>query len=162
MVRKNLFAILFLALAIMTCQSADSSRTVVTSSEADKAAVSEALEQYVEKWNAEDLDGIMALMADDVVALPPGYPAIIGKKALRSDNEQFFSKNTEIWKPTIEYIEVSGDLAFVRAKELLTTTPKDSSETKTLIGKGIYIFRRGEDGSWRCVIDIWNSNKPND
>ena len=162
MIRKNLFAILVFAMAIMALQSADSSRIVATSSEADKAAVSEALEQYVEKWNASVLNAIMVLMADDVVALPPGNPAIIGKEALRSANEQFFLKNTEIWKPTIEYIEVSGDLAFVRSKELLTTTPKDGSETKTLIGKGIYIFRRGEDGSWRCVIDIWNSNQSND
>ena len=53
-------------------------------------------------------------------------------------------------------------LTFVRAKVLTTTTPKDGSETKTLIGKGIYIFRRWEYGSWRNIIEIWNSNKPND
>ena len=160
--RLLLSTLLLLALAIMACQSDDLSRTVATSSEADKAAVREVFEQSVEKWNANDLDGLMAFIADDVVQMPPGRSTIDGKEALRSDWEKFLSENSDKWEPTIEDIEVSGDLAFVRIKELETTTPKDGSETKTLIGKGISIYRRGEDGSWRNVIEIWNSNESND
>jgi uncharacterized protein (TIGR02246 family) len=162
MIRKNIFVMLVLTLVMMSCQSADTSRTTALSTKADEASVREVFEQSVEKWNAIDLDGLMAFIADDYVLLPPGRLEIVGKEALRASWDQFLSENTSTLKTSIEDIEISGDLAIVRIKELVTTIPKDGSETTTFNGKRIFIYRRGTDGSWKMIIDIWNNNEPKD
>lgn len=163
MLRKNWVAILFLTIVITACRpaekSADSSSATATSTQTDEAAIKQVFRQFVDKWNAADLDGVMATMADNFVEMPPGNPMIIGKEPLRSSYEQFLSKNSYMWKATIESIEMSGDLAIVRDSFTESWTPNDGSETKTVIGKGMKIFRRGADGSWRMVNNIWNANE---
>jgi len=106
--------LLLLALAIIACQpaeeSAKSSPAMATSTQADEAAVKQVFRQMVEKWNAADLDGLIAFFADDYVQMPPGRPEIVGKKALRAAWDQFLSENTHTLKTSIEDIEISGDL----------------------------------------------------
>jgi uncharacterized protein (TIGR02246 family) len=164
--RLFLSMLLFLTLTNLGCrpaeESAKSSPATATSTQTDEAAIRQVHRQLEEKWNAADLDGVMTYIADDVVQMPPERPIIVGKEALRSDWEKFFSENTDIWKPSIEYIEISGDLAVVRASGTESWTPKDGGETTTSVGKAIRVFRRGTDGSWKMFIEIWNPNKPNE
>jgi uncharacterized protein (TIGR02246 family) len=157
--------LLFLALAIMACQpaeeSADSSPATATSTQADEAAIKQLYKQMEEKWNAADLDGWMAIYADDIVQMAPGRPATVGKEVLSSGYKKFLSEYTDTWKVLIEHIEISGDLAIVRDSGTDSWTPKDGGETTTYIGKGLRVFRRGVDGSWKMIIEIWNPNEPN-
>ena len=163
---KLLLSVMFFTLAIIACQpteeSAKSSPATATSTQADETAIQMVYKQYVDKWNAADLDGVMAYIADDFVHLPPGDLANVGKEAIHSRWEQYLAENISRWESSIEYIEISGNLAFVRDSGKGSSTPKDGGETKTSVEKGVHIFRRGADGSWKIVIEIWNSNKAND
>lgn len=157
MIRKNLFAIFVLALVMVACQSTDPSRTTATSTQDDETAIRQLFGQMIEKWNADDLDGFMAHVADDVVQMPPGQPAVVGKEALHSAYEGFVSAYDDTWEPSIEHIEISGDLAIVQSVYTQSWTPINGGRTTTYSGKDIHVFRRGADGSWEMIIEIWNA-----
>lgn len=166
MLRKNLIVYLFLTIVMIACQpaeeSGESATVPETSNQADEAAIRKVFKQMEETWNAADLEALMAFIAEDVVQMPPNRPTIEGKEALRSDWENFLSENTDIWKPSIEHIEVSGNLAVVRRRGTESWTPKTGGETITQAGKGITVFRRGSEGSLKMILEIWNAREPVD
>jgi ketosteroid isomerase-like protein len=42
----------------------------------------------------------------------------------------------------------------------LTMTPAGATEATTERLKGVHIYRRGADGSWKMTLDVWNSDAP--
>ncbi len=56
-------------------------------------------------------------------------------------------------------VTVAGDWAIERYVGTVMMTPKAGGETITETIKGIHIYRRQPDGSWRIAQDIWNSNE---
>ena len=155
-----LSTLLLLALAIIACQpAAESTDSSVTSTQVDEAAIKLVDRQYVDKWNDTDVDGMLEYVADDVVIMGPEEPASVGKEAMRSSYKQWLAENISTWEVSIENIEISGNLAFVRISGTGSNTPKDGGDTKTNVEKGIHVFRRTLDGSWKMIIEIWNSNE---
>ena len=153
---KYLFILIVLTLGNIACQSNNSTRTTVTSIQDDEIAIRQLYNQIEENWNSGNMDKIMANIADDVVQMPPGQPVVVGKEALRSVYGQFLSRNTDIWEPLIEQIVISGDLAIVRNSSTESSTPKEGGNTTTISLKTIHVFKRGIDGSWKMIIEIWN------
>ncbi len=160
MVHLRWSSLLLLVVFIAGCRPAEEaappSSEATVSSEADEDAIRALLRDVEQKWNAADLDGVLAHYADDVVLMPPDRDEIVGKDALRLFWSTFMEANTGNWKPTIKHIEVSGDLAFARLGFVETATPKDGGDTTTDVGKAISMYRRGADGAWRTILEIWN------
>jgi ketosteroid isomerase-like protein len=53
----------------------------------------------------------------------------------------------------------SGDLAYISyAYELSVPAPQGASITEA--GKDISIFKKGADGAWKLVVDMWSPNGP--
>lgn len=119
----------------------------------------EAVEQVIETWNSaanrNDLDGVLALVADNLEMIPPGELPARGEEAravLRGFLEPFeLSLNGH----TLELL-ISGDLAVRRYEYELSLTPKAGGATETHAGQGIHVLQRMPDGSWKFVKDIWN------
>ncbi len=152
--------LLLLVLLIVGCRPVEDAATLpseaTVSPEVDEADLRALLQDVEEKWNTADLDGVLTHYADDVVLMPPDRDEIVGKDALRLFWDAFMEANTGTWKPTIEHVEVSGDLAFARLGFVETATPKAGGEAVTDVGKSVSIYRRGADGSWRTILEIWN------
>jgi ketosteroid isomerase-like protein len=36
----------------------------------------------------------------------------------------------------------------------------DGSSTHQDRGKGVHVYRRHEDGAWKLIMDVWNSDSP--
>ncbi len=162
MARNFLSTILFLTLLIPACQPAAEPAEEAPSTEADEAAIRESMQRIVEKWNAADLEGMLAEFTQDLVIMPPEAPAISGKEAVYTVGKVFLEQNSSVWDFTIEDVQISGDLAFVRGEQTMSTTEKESGETEEGEGKGVFIFRRESDGTWKGVIEIMNSNEADD
>jgi ketosteroid isomerase-like protein len=52
------------------------------------------------------------------------------------------------WQGTSERLEEFRESAF--------TVPTPEGGLDTLRGQGVVVWRRGDDGRWRCAVDIWN------
>lgn len=57
-------------------------------------------------------------------------------------------------------IEVVGDRAIERYRGEMKLTPKVGGEGIEVKVKGIHIYQRQSDGSWRMSQDIWNTDSP--
>jgi len=88
---------------------------VVPSTEADEEAIRELLRKNDEAMTSGDPDGVAALYTDDAVEMGQNRPAIFGKSAIHALEERFLSANHAEVRTTVDKIQVSGDLAVVRA-----------------------------------------------
>ena len=117
------------------------------------------------EWSAaaqtRDVEKILAFWADDAVVLPPGRPAVSGKAAIREYVvESFRIPGFGIsWKAESAVVSGSGDLAYLRESNRVTFTGPDG-KAAAVEGKAITVWKKGTDGVWRCVADIWNDDSP--
>jgi uncharacterized protein (TIGR02246 family) len=119
-----------------------------------------AHEEYLIAINANDLEGVLAMLTDDAVYLPPHEPAVSGKEAIRPWLEGYFAAFRTHWdKETLELV-ASGDWAIEYAAERVSDTPIGGGEALEDVCKGLIIYRRQADGRWKVARDMWNSDVP--
>ena len=114
--------------------------------------------KFAASFIAADSDGFLASITEDMVIMPPDEPPVTGHDTIRAWLEGFFAA----YKTDLEYtgsdVSVAGDVAFEAYAFRWTLTPVDGTEPIKQTGKGVYVFRRQADGSWRVARDIWNYN----
>ena len=114
-------------------------------------------------WSAlsaegKDIDKILSYWAEDAVVIPPGQPVVKGKEALRKFVEESFKIPgfSISWKSSEVKLSPDGKLAYLYAENM--TTINDSTGNKiSMPGRGYSIWRKEPDGSWKCVVDIFNN-----
>ena len=111
---------------------------------------------WEEAYNAGDVDGVVAVHAEDAVVMPPGFPAVVGIDAVRADAEAFFSEYSTDHAMKIQNILVEGDIAIEWAEYTDILTPKAGGDPIEDAGKHIVVYRRGDDGDWKILKAIWN------
>ena len=151
---KTLFSIVatLLVLAISGCAPQ-------VDVEADAAAVRSAFDEATAALNPGGGD-IVDLDTEDAVIMYAGELAAIGKEAIRAREQAFRDQATFEETRSVDEVVVSGDWAFVRWAGTGTVTPKDGGEPSEFNRKGITIFQRQPDNSWKIARVIWNSNLP--
>lgn len=130
----------------------------------------EAEKQFLLRRDAEwskaasegrDVEHILSFWTDDAVVLPPGLPPVSGKPALRDYVEASlripgFNIN---WVSTEVNISPDGNLAYIFSDNTITMNgPEDTPVTTT--GRAVTIWRKEQDGEWRCAVDVWNAGPP--
>jgi uncharacterized protein (TIGR02246 family) len=127
---------------------------------ADLDAIHALIEEMKQADMSGDIEGLVAHSTDDVVSMPPGLPAIVGKDDLRAYYEAAFSQlSIEALEMTPEETHVAGDWAFSRGKFEETVVPSEG-EPFDVVGKFLFIFHREADGSWKTARMIGNMDTP--
>lgn len=109
---------------------------------------------------ARDLERILSYWTDDAVVLPPGFPAVVGKAALR----EYVKASLQIpgfkltWTSSDVMFSPDGNLAYMFGRNAVTMNAQNGKPITTE-GRGVTIWRREVDDQWRCVVDIWNAEK---
>lgn len=162
------------SLSIFACAPADerpgtdeAAATQAASAEhadAQASSAEEAIRQLTADYEAAiaagDLEGFVALFTDDAVIYPPDQPPVRGKEDLRETSKPFFDRLEMEETITYENLKVADDWAAGWYRYTWVTRPKDGGETSTEEGKGVALFRRLTDGSWKWRLSAWNRNDP--
>ena len=141
-------------LVVGVCASA------LAQTEDDIAAINEVYNQATLACGTGDVELYLSLFTEDVVAMAPGGPAVIGKAELRPIMEGLFGLFDLGLPYTVDEVEVPGDWAFVRSRFQYSVTPKEGGETTTSPGSELDILKRQADGSWKIYIESWNYDVP--
>lgn len=104
--------------------------------------------------NTGDVTGIADHLADDIVLMPPGAPPIVGKKAVV---EGLTGERDYDVVQKSEGLFISGNLAVDRITVTGSRDPTAGDDSMDVDFKGIDVYRRDVDGTWKCVIAIWNT-----
>ena len=106
-----------------------------------------------------DVEAILSYWTDDAVVLPPGFPAVTGKTALR----EYIQGGLQIpgfnitWSSRDVVFSPDGDLAYMFSENRVTMNGADGKPATTT-GHAVTIWRREPNGEWRCAVDIWNAS----
>ena len=124
---------------------------------ADVAAIEAVRAQEVAAITSGDTS--LAYLTDDAVVMPPGAPQVAGKAALRNWMREFMAAVT-IQAATYDQstITVAGDWAIEHYTGTVTMMPASGGAAMTESMKGIHVYRRGADGTWKMAMDVWNTD----
>ena len=125
--------------------------------EPDVHAVAEALRAAV---NAGDVTAILACWAPDGVLQPPHHPAVQGHAAIAEYFRNVFAARRLTFTFTASTVTVLGDVALERLSYTAIVVSLVSRGKTEDVGKGLHVYSRQLDGSWKLTQDIWNSDLP--
>jgi uncharacterized protein (TIGR02246 family) len=127
----------------------------------NEAAIRRLDAAWVKAAASKDSDAWVAFYADNATVLPPNEKALTGKAAVRRSIGEFLSlPNLQLsWEPTKVEVARSGDLAYLYGAYSMTMTD-ERGKPVTDFGKNVEIWKKQSNGSWRCIVDTWNSDLP--
>jgi len=102
----------------------------------------------------------MAGLTEDHLTMAPNGPTPPDNTVLaewhRTRVEQFAFESDF----TTDKVRVFGDIAIERWSSDMRLMPREGGEDVVDSTKGVWIWQRQEDGSWKLLWSIWNSNLP--
>jgi ketosteroid isomerase-like protein len=106
----------------------------------------------------QDIDHILSFWTNDAIVMPPGFPSIVGKDALRHyvENSLQIPGFQISWKSSDVEFSLDGNLAYMFSQNEVSMNGKDGNSF-TMTGRAVTVWRRESDGEWRCAVDIWNA-----
>ena len=124
-------------------------------SAADRTAIEQASQNWVETYNRNDWQALAGLFAPDAIMMPPNGTPVRGRAAIAAweqANEAGFRIAFDV-----QAVEGSGDVAFVRGRSCVFI-PTEAGEYGVDVGKFLEVRRRQPSGAWLIEADIFNSN----
>ena len=118
----------------------------------DESTATKEIRAWLDRWTKAftqmDVDSILALYTDDVVAYDVVPPLqYVGKAEYRIDYQQFFSRYDSLHVEIRDlHIGTSGDLAYASGLELISGTLRNGQKSKVWL-RFTSLFRKS-DGHW--------------
>lgn len=149
-------AVALLALVVAGCTPSAADDT----SGEDLEAINQIRETEMRAFSSGDREALDEIFADDALVMPPGQPTVEGVEARNAWLDDLYSQVSVEGSYTGSDVTLAGDYAFERMRFNLRTTPVGGGEPIEETGRGLHIYERQPDGSWRIVLDIWNTVGP--
>ncbi len=144
-----------LIVATLSCYGQDANRNTETEK------IRQTTKAWIQLLTSDSLEKTLSFWTDDAIIMTPGQPEIIGKKAIRdmvggSRKIPGFSITWDLPEEADIQVSSGGDMAYMSTRNKISM--KDPSG-KTIVqnNKGITIWRKQADGTWKDAVDIWNA-----
>jgi ketosteroid isomerase-like protein len=124
-------------------------------------AVRAADEGWLKVFAAKDLAKSVAFCAEDGAVLSPNAPIAQGKEAISKSFAGFFTlPDLKIsWHADKVEVAKSGELGYTSGTYQMTFSDPSG---KTIPDKGKYVtvWKKQADGTWKVLLDIFNTDMP--
>ena len=138
------------------CSAATSPDTRTT----DESVIRKLDADWVAAAQTKQVDAWVAFYSADAAALPPNDKVAVGRDAIRKPVGDLLGLPglAIAWHPTKIEVARSGELAYLYGAYELSWN--DAGKRMTDVGKIVEIWKKQPDGSWKCIVDTWNSDLP--
>ena len=117
-------------------------------------------EEFMRLLASRDVKQLTAnFYAEDARLLPPNQAVIVGRPAIKQALEALIAGGLHKIILQTDKIETAGDFAYGIGRHQLTIKTASGAEIHDE-GKYLVVYRRQQDGQWRAVADIFNSDLP--
>ncbi len=151
--------VLLALLMVISATACNTSRPVNIADEENAVRSTDA--NWLEAVRAKDYERALTFWTHDAMVLPPNSPAIVGKGSIRKYvmGASTLPGFSITWTTGQVWVSGSGDLAYESATNAVTAAaPGGKLVTET--NRGIVVWKKQPDGSWKCAVDIWNAEAP--
>jgi len=128
--------------------------------ETDRAGIRKTTAELLAAVNASSVDRCLAVWATDGVLMPPHHPSVQGHEAIGDYFRSVFSRRRFRFTFTSSDIQLAGDTALERVTYTAVMWSESGASPLEDVGKGVHVYRRQSDGTWKLTQDIWNSDQP--
>jgi len=128
-------------------------------SDIDRAAITRTTKEFLAAVNASDAERCSAFWAANGMLMAPHHPSVQGHQAIVQYFRNLFSRNKFRFTFTSSHIHLAGDTALERLTYTAIIWPGDDAPPIEDVGKGLHVYQRQPDGSWKLTHDIWNSDQ---
>ena len=128
---------------------------------ADETAIKDFDAQWSKAASDKNLDKMLSYYADDAIVLQPNGPMVNSKDAVRKIWQGLLTAPgfSGGWKATKVEVAKSGEIGYVSGTWEFTMNDA-SGKPATDRGKFVEVVKKQTDGTWKCAVDIWNSDVP--
>lgn len=112
----------------------------------EEQIIQNAIREFIEAYNAADLDRLLACYSDDLIKLRQGAPPETKDEVAARVVRVFSNFHSKVEVANQETI-VFGDFAFTRGTFAVTLTPKSGGDSQCLERRYLELWRR-QDGRW--------------
>ena len=129
----------------------------------DTKAEGEKLMKLSKEWSdvagTGDVDKTLSYWADEALVMSAGQPTLKGKAAIQQMVEESYKMPgfRISWQPQSVEVSESGDMAYMIENSQISFTDS-TGKAVTLKNKGVTIWRKQPDGSWKNAVDISTSD----
>jgi ketosteroid isomerase-like protein len=127
--------------------------------DADRGAILRTTAELLAAVNASDADRCVAFWAPDGVLMPPHHPSVQGHEAIGEYFRNLFSRSTFRFTFTSSHLQLAGDTAVERVTYTAIMWSGRGASPIEDVGKGLHVYGRQPNGSWKLTQDIWNSDQ---
>jgi len=115
-------------------------------------------DEWARHWNAGELEGVVAVYAEDAVYLPPHHEAVHGQDAIREYLRTPLNHGVSDLAFAVTYIKQQGTIAWDVGTYRMTIPQNDGTKREDH-GKYLTVWRRAGK-NWLIVADAWSSDLP--
>ncbi len=126
----------------------------------EERAINAVRDREIRALSSGVADSLVAVFATDAVVMPPNEPMLTGADAIRTWYQNTVREFSAEGRYTNAQVTVVGDWAIERYDGVMRLTPRAGGAPTEQQMKGIHVYRRQPDGTWRIAQDIWNANAP--
>jgi uncharacterized protein (TIGR02246 family) len=133
----------------------------------DKKAEGDKVIQSSKDWAkaalAGDVEKIISYWTEDAILISAGQPVLDGKPAIKKMVEDGYKMPgfRISWQPQQVEVSESGDLAYLIENSQISFADS-TGKLITLNNKGVTIWRKQKDGSWKNAVDISTPASPSE
>ena len=131
------------------------------SAESASKAVRTADASFQQAIAAKDLNKIMSFYADSAVLMPAAKPQLAGKAAVQKEWQELLSIPAFQNSSKLLRVETAGsnDLAYTMGS-YETRLMGEDGKVLTEPGKWLSVWKKQPDGTWRVVVETYNTDIP--
>jgi ketosteroid isomerase-like protein len=153
-------ALLISTLLLIGCASAPAPAPDTRA--ADEATLRKLDEDWVKAGQARDVAGWVSFYSSDAVVLPPNEKIATTPDAIKASVAGLLTlpEANVKWQPAKIEVAKAGDLAYLYGAYQLSFQDAKTKKTVNDTGKILEIWKKQANGSWKCIVDTWNSDLP--
>ncbi len=129
-------------------------------SDADRSAIALSRDSLLATLNRGDIGTHFAWLSADHVTAPPNEPALPVGDRLRAWHQKVLDQGSVRLTVSPPDLTGAGNLAVDRWQYTFSVQPKAGGAAAEDRGKGVWIWRREADGTWKLAYSLWNSDIP--
>lgn len=147
-----------LALVVSGCADRTTFETPPPNLAQVEADIRAADAQWLAAVKSRNVEKTISYWSDDATIFAPGEAPIKGKKAIREYVTGAFASPdfSIIWETESIVVAQAGDMAYQTGTDQMTFRGPDQKLVK-MKTRGVVVWRKQVDGSWKAAVDIWNA-----